>query len=112
MPPRKRPHRPRRPFVRRPVNPNEPIRVRLPKEGEVLGTVIQSVGGGRIQVDCQDGQERLCRIPGKIRRRLWVRSGDIVVTKPWAINGETRADIVWRYNFAQANWLKEKGYVK
>ncbi|MDE1798634.1 MAG: translation initiation factor eIF-1A [Candidatus Micrarchaeota archaeon] len=88
------------------------VRVRLPKEGEILGAVIGTVGGGRLQVQCKDGKERLCRIPGKIRRNIWVRHGDIVVVKPWSIDGDHRGDIVWRYNHLQADWLRNKGYVK
>ncbi len=88
-----------------------PIRVRTPYEGEVLGTVIATVGGGRLQVDCKDGKERLVRIPGKIRRNIWVRPGDIVLIKPWEIEGDKKADIVWRYNHLQADWLKRKGYL-
>lgn len=88
------------------------IRVRLPREGEVLGAVIGMLGGGRLQVACKDGKERLCRIPGKIRRNIWVRNNDIVVVKPWDVDGEKRGDIVWRYNHLQADWLRAKGYIK
>jgi translation initiation factor 1A len=88
-----------------------PIRVRTPYEGEVLGTVIATVGGGRLQVECKDGKERLVRIPGKIRRNIWVRPGDTVLVKPWEIEGDKKADIVWRYNHLQADWLRRKGYL-
>jgi len=77
----------------------------------MLGTVIQTVGGGRLQVQCKDGKERMCRIPGKIRRNIWVRPGDIVLIKPWDIQGDTKADVVWRYNYLQANWLRERGHL-
>ncbi len=87
------------------------VRVRLPREGEILGVVIGNVGGGRLQVQCKDGKERLCRIPGKIRRNIWVRQGDVVLLKPWVIEGDERADIIWRYNHIQADWLRNKGYI-
>lgn len=88
------------------------IRVRLPKEGEILGVVTGMMGGGRLSVSCKDGKERLCRIPGKIRRHVWVRDGDIVVVVPWEIDGDKRGDIIWRYNRLQADWLRAKGYIK
>jgi translation initiation factor 1A len=91
--------------------PEGPIRVRLPHDDEMLASVIATVGGGRLQVDCKDGKERLCRIPGKIRRNIWVRPGDIVLIKPWSIEGEKKADIVWRYNHLQADWLRKNGYM-
>ncbi|MFH1306330.1 MAG: translation initiation factor eIF-1A [Candidatus Micrarchaeota archaeon] len=91
--------------------PEGPIRVRLPREGEVLATVLATVGGGRLQVSCKDGKERLARIPGKIRRNIWVRPGDIVLIKPWAIQGDIKADVVWRYNHLQADYLRRNGYI-
>lgn len=87
-------------------------KMRLPKEGEILGIVAQTLGGGRLSVSCKDGNERVCRIPGKIRRFIWVRDGDIVLVKPWEIGGEKKGDIIWRYNKFQADWLRSKGYIK
>jgi len=90
----------------------EQIRIRIPKEGELLGEVIEMKGGSRVLVKCTDGKERLCRIPGKIRRFIWVREADVVVLEPWEIDGEHRADITWRYTKIQADWLRRKGYYK
>ena len=86
--------------------------MRLPREGEILGVVIGTVGGGRLLVACKDGNERMCRIPGKIRRNIWVRDGDIVIVLPWEIGGDKKADVVWRYNKLQAEFLRNKGYIK
>lgn len=88
------------------------IKLPNPNENEILGIVVGNVGGGRLTVQCKDGKERMCRIPGKIRRFIWVRDGDIVIVKPWSVGGETKGDIVWRYNKYQAEWLKNKGYIK
>lgn len=96
-------------------NPEQQVGwVRLPKpeEGEILGVVVGNVGGGRLTVQCKDGKERMCRIPGKIRRFIWVRDGDIVILKPWDIGGDKKADIIWRYNKFQAEFLRNKGYIK
>jgi len=86
--------------------------IRLPKEGEILGVVIGTLGGGRIMVQCKDGKERMGRIPGKIRRNIWVRDGDYVIIKPWDIGGDKKADVVWRYNKYQAETLRRQGHVK
>lgn len=88
------------------------IRVRIPKEGEILGVVTGMMGGGRLAVSCKDGHERLCRIPGKIKRNIWVRDGDIVIIEPWQIDPDKRGDIIWRYNRLQADYLRNKGYIK
>ena len=93
--------------------PTEPITsVRLPREGEILGVVIGTLGGGRLQVACKDGKERMCRIPGKIRRNIWVRDNDIVIIIPWEIGGDKKGDVVWRYNKYQAEFLRNKCYIK
>ncbi len=87
------------------------FRVKTPKEGEVLGIVLALMGGARLLIDCKDGKERMCRIPGKLRKRIWVREGDVVIIKPWEIEGDKKGDIIWRYNHIQTKWLKNKGYL-
>jgi len=88
------------------------VRVRIPKREELMGKIIQMVGGSRFFVMCSDNVERLCRIPGKIKRKIWVKEGDYVIIKPWSIGGDKRADIVWRYTRIQANWLRNRGYIR
>jgi translation initiation factor 1A len=101
-------------FIRdrdRPLQPGEPIRVRLPRAPEMLGEIEQILGASRFKIACKDGKTRLCRIPGKFRRRIKVMVGDIVIVKPWEIEGDEKGDIVWIYNKTQMNWLRNKGYV-
>jgi len=90
----------------------EVIRVRKPRKGELFGTVITMLGGGRALILCEDKKERIGRIPGSMKRSIWVRAGDIVLIKPWEIEGERRADIVWRYTRLQAELLRKQGYLK
>lgn len=87
-------------------------KVRIPKEEEVVGVVISMMGGSRVLVECSDEKERLCRIPGKIKRNIWVKSGDYVIVQPWEVESDKKGDIVWRYTRYQAEWLKRKGLLK
>ena len=48
------------------------LRVRTPREGQMLGMVEQLLGDRRMSILCEDGNTRICRIPGKIRRRIWI----------------------------------------
>ena len=82
-----------------------------PLEGEVLGVVVKLLGFERIMVKCQDGNERLCRIRGKMKRRVWIREGDIVVVSPWDFQSDKRGDVIWRYTRGQAEILRKKGYL-
>ena len=86
-----------------------PERLRLPGKGEVLGLADQMMGFDRLRVRCKDGHTRVCRIPGKIRKRLWIRENDVVIVRPWAVEGEEKGDIVYRYTRTQLEWLIKKG---
>ena len=87
------------------------IRVRIPKEGEILGVVLQMLGAGMLSVKCTDGKIRKVRIPGKYKKRMWCRVGDIVLVSPWYGLQEDRADLVYRYRPNQTNWLVRNGYI-
>jgi translation initiation factor 1A len=90
----------------------EILRIRIPKEGEVLGVAIAMLGAGRISVKCKDGVTRICRIPGKMRRRVWIRIGYLVIIQPWKVQPKEKGDIIWVYTKTQADWLRRKGYAK
>ena len=83
----------------------------LPATTDVLGVAVKMLGFDRIIVKCQDGHERMCRIRGKIKRRVWIREGDIVLVSPWDFQADTRGDIIWRYTRGQVDWLRKKGYL-
>ncbi|MBN1896312.1 MAG: translation initiation factor eIF-1A [Candidatus Aenigmarchaeota archaeon] len=90
----------------------ETIRVRTPRGEEVIGTVFEVLGGSRFRVECTDGNERICRVPGRSKRRMYVRMGDVIIVKPWSLEGNIKGDIVWRYKPAQISWLTNKGFLK
>jgi len=90
----------------------ELARTRIPKEGEVLGVVELMLGSDKLRVRCDDGKERIVRIPGKLRKRVWIRVGDLVLLQPWKVMSDRRADVIWRYTQTQARWLEKKGYLK
>ena len=84
----------------------------LPSGNDVLGMAVRMLGGERIMVKCQDGKERLCRVRGKLKRRVWIREGDVVLVSPWDFQSDTRGDIYWRYRKNQSDWLRNRGYLK
>jgi len=92
-------------------NNQEVIRVKLPRGKEVIGIVEQRVGAARMIIKCVDGKSRNCRVPGRLRRDLWIREGDIVIVEPWEFDND-KADILFKYNPTQVQWLKNKGYLK
>ncbi|OYT51019.1 translation initiation factor eIF-1A [Candidatus Bathyarchaeota archaeon ex4484_135] len=80
-----------------------------PGPGDVYGVVVKLLGYDRALVKCQDGHERLCRIRGKLKRRIWIRPGDVVLVSPWDFQRDKRGDIIWRYTKNQAEWLRREG---
>ena len=80
-----------------------------PSANDVLGIATKLLGYDRIMVRCQDGHERLCRIRGKMKRRVWIRVGDVVLVSPWDFQRDSRGDLFWRYTRAQAEMLRRKG---
>jgi len=88
------------------------IRVKLPRGKEVLGVLEQRLGASRMMVKCFDGKTRTCRVPGRLKRKLWLREGDIVLVEPWEHQGDEKGDVIFKYNPTAADWLKRKGYIK
>ena len=89
--------------IRKAKLPNE-------RELEMFGLVTQMHGSDQLRVMCNDGKERQCRIPGKIRKRVWIREGDIVIIRLWDFQ-PIKADVVWRYTNIQKDHLMKKGYL-
>ena len=90
----------------------EIARIRTPRKGEVLCLIEMMLGGDRLRARCTDGNDRICRIPGRLRKRVWMRPGDIILVKPWEIQGDGRGDVIFRYTHTQSGWLSRKGFLK
>jgi len=83
----------------------------LPESGEVLGVVVKLLGSDHIMVKCADGKFRMGRIIGRLKRKIWIREGDVVLVAPWDFKENEKADVVWRYTISQVDWLKANKYL-
>jgi len=90
----------------------EVTRVRMPRENEVFGIVEDMLGGGRFRINCMDKKTRVCRVSGKFKRTQWIRPGDVVLVRPWEVQGDEKGDVIWKYKKAQVEWLRKKGYLE
>lgn len=90
----------------------EIVRVRLPKRRnkEIFAQADLMLGANHIRVRCFDGVTRLGRIKGKIKKRLWIREGDILIVVPWSFQDE-KCDIYYRYTRPQVDWLRKNNYL-
>ncbi len=88
------------------------LRVSLPykPKGEMFAVAETFQGGSRLQVICEDGIRRMGRIPGKLRRRMWIRENDLLIVVPWSFQ-DSKADVKFRYTPTQTANLKRRGKI-
>ena len=88
------------------------LRVSLPykPKGEMFAVAETFQGGSRLQVICEDGIRRMGRIPGKLRRRMWIRENDLLIVIPWSFQ-DSKADVKFRYTPTQTANLKRRGKI-
>ncbi len=96
---------------KKPEEEQKITRARLPRGKEVLGIIDQRLGGNKMMVNCLDGKSRNCRVPGRLRRKLWLRPNDVVIIEPWELDN-TRGDVIFKYRPNQIAWLKRNNYLK
>src|ERR1041385_388036 len=78
-------------------------RYRMPdnRNREMFAIADQLMGASKLRVMCEDGKSRMARIPGKMKRRMWIKPGDLVIVKPWDFQDD-KADVKYRYVRTQA----------
>ena len=59
---------------------------------------------------CFDGVKRMCTIRGKLKNRVWINSGDIVLLGLREF-GDDKADVIMKYYEEEAHELKELGEI-
>lgn len=86
-------------------------RAKLPRDNEVIGIIEERFGGNKMKVSCTDGKIRNCRVPGRLKRKLWLRPGDVVIVQPWELD-DTKGDVLFKYPSNQVEWLKRNKYLE
>ena len=66
------------------------------------------LGNGRCECFCFDGVTRLGHIRGKMRKKVWITAGDIVLVAKRDFQDE-KVDIVHKYTADEARNLKQYG---
>ncbi len=88
---------------------DEVVRVPYPdrSEGQMFAIADKMLGGARVRVVCEDGESRMGRIPGKLKKRMWIREDDLLIVDPWDFQDE-KCDIEYRYTRTQVSYLQKK----
>lgn len=95
---------------RRGKNENETEKRELvfKEEGQEYAQVIKMLGNGRLDALCFDGVKRLCHIRGKLRKKVWINTGDIILLGLRDYQ-DTKADVILKYTSDEARNLKAYG---
>merc|ERR1712122_149429 len=59
---------------------------------------------------CFDGIKRLCHIRGKLRKKVWINQGDIILVGLRDYQ-DAKADVILKYNADEARNLKTYGEI-
>jgi translation initiation factor 1A len=79
--------------------------------GEEYAQVIGAKGNGRFELMCCDGGKvRLGVVCGKMRKRVWINRGDLVLICKWEdMSDDTKCSIVHKYPESDAKRLLKDG---
>lgn len=58
--------------------------------------VTKMLGNGRLQAQCFDGETRLAHIRGKMRKKVWINQGDIILISLREFQDD-KADVIVKY---------------
>lgn len=83
-------------------------RMRLPRGKEFVGIVEKRLGGSRMYVRTTKGQTIMARVPGRVKKFLWIREGDIVLLDPWEFDKD-KADLTYKFRPNEIKALENKG---
>jgi len=70
--------------------------------------VIKMLGNGRLEALCFDGEKRLAHIRGKLRKKVWINQGDIILLSLRDYQDE-KGDVILKYSADEARSLKAYG---
>ena len=78
------------------------------EDSQEYAKVTKMLGNARIEADCYDGTTRLCGIRGKMRKRIWITVGDIILVSLRDFQDD-RGDVIHKYTPDEARSLKAYG---
>lgn len=70
--------------------------------------VVKMLGNGRLEALCFDGAKRLAHIRGKLRKKVWINQGDIILLSLRDYQDE-KGDVILKYSADEARSLKAYG---
>ncbi|CED85181.1 eukaryotic translation initiation factor 1a [Phaffia rhodozyma] len=78
------------------------------EDGQEYAQVQKMLGNGRVEALCFDGETRIAQIRGRLRKKVWITQGDIILISLRDFQDE-KADVLVKYTSDEARNLKNYG---
>ena len=80
------------------------------EDGQEYAQAVRMLGNGRLEALCFDGKTRLAIIRGKMRKKIWIHAGDIILVGLRDFQDD-KCDIIYKYDESQVLQLKSKKHI-
>eukprot|EP01084_Bolivina_argentea_P272277 463544_1 len=79
----------------------------LKEEGQEYVQVLKMLGNGRLEAFCFDCKTRICKIRGKMLKKVWINKDDIILISLRNFQDD-KADVIHKYLPDEVQELKRK----
>ena len=92
------------------IQENKNTRFKDENESQEYALITKALGNCRFEVMCFDGKSRLATMCGKMRKRVFVNQGELVLVslRDWQ---DSKCDIIDKYNQNDIQKLKQLKYI-
>lgn len=66
------------------------------------------LGSGYLEATCFDGEKRIVHIRGKLRKKVWINQGDLILISLRDFQ-DNKGDVILKYTADEARQLKQLG---
>jgi len=92
------------------VQENKTTRLKDVNQSQEYAQITKCLGNGRFEVLCFDGKKRMATMCGKMRKRIFVNTHEIVLVslRDWQ---DSKCDIIDKYNASDVQKLRQKNLI-
>lgn len=87
---------------------NTPVMLR--EDDQEYAIITKLLGDRRVTAECFDGKIRCCLIRGKMRKRVWIKEGDVVLIALREFSDD-KGDVIHKYSQDHVKQLEKLGEI-
>lgn len=80
----------------------------IKEDEQEYAQITKTLGSGRMECYCFDGTTRLCHVRGKMKKKVWMGIGDLILISLRSYQ-DGKADIIGKYSAEEGRKLKLLG---